>query len=86
MGYDFLTIRNVFESRKLWKKDRNPLEYQYSKKINGKVERFYALKKINEQCASKKINEEFSIDYTEYLPKKEILTPQVPNLVIRGTQ
>lgn len=86
MGYDFLTIRNVFESRKLWKKDRNSLGYQYSKKINGKVERFYALKKINEQCASKKINEEFSIGYTEYLPKKEILTPQVPNLVTRGTQ
>lgn len=64
MGYDFLEIRNEFESRKLWKKDRNSLGYQYSKKINGKVERFYALKKINtEQQVT--INEEYAIEYTE---------------------
>lgn len=69
MGYDFLTIRNVFESRHLWKKDRNSLGYQFSKKINGKVERFYALKKIVAVERREKVNEEFAIDYMDCVAK-----------------
>lgn len=69
MGYDFLTIRNVFEGRHLWKKDRSSMGYQYSKKINGKVERFYALKKIVAVERREKVNEEFAIDYMDCVAK-----------------
>lgn len=78
MGYDFLTIRNVFESRHLWKKDRNSLGYQFSKKINGKVERFYALKKMPTLERAEKINTEYAIEYTDRLPTKTAEPPKVP--------
>lgn len=78
MGYDFLTIRNVFESRHLWKKDRNSLGYQFSKKINGKVERFYALKKMPTLEHKEKINTEYAIEYTDRLPTKTAEPPKVP--------
>lgn len=78
MGYDFLTIRNVFESRHLWKKDRNSLGYQFSKKINGKVERFYALKKMPTLERAEKINTEYAIEYTDRLPTKTAEPPKMP--------
>lgn len=78
MGYDFLTIRNVFESRHLWKKDRNSLGYQFSKKINGKVERFYALKKMPTLERAEKINTEYAIEYTDRLPTKTEEPPKIP--------
>lgn len=81
MGYDFAVIRNAFETRHLWKKDANALGYQYSKKIDGKVKRFYALKKISVLGSSGKINDEYALEYTERLPPKPpqpVQTPQVP--------
>lgn len=78
MGYDFLNIRNVFENRHLWKKDRNSLGYQFSKKINGKVERFYALKRISTLECKERINTEYAIEYTEQLPMRPTPPPKVP--------
>lgn len=77
MGYDFLTIRNVFEGRKLWKRDKNSLGYQYSKKMSGKLERFYALKKIGTRNEKVKINEELVMDYTEKISEQQVETPKV---------
>lgn len=77
MGYDFLAIRNVFEGRKLWKRDKNSLGYQFSKKINGKVERFYALKKISAVEKKENVNVDFVMEYTEKLPEKQVQTPKV---------
>lgn len=78
MGYDFLTIRNVFENIHLWKKDRNSLGYQFSKKINGKVERFYALKKMPTLERTEKINTEYEIEFTDRLPTKIAEPLKVP--------
>ncbi len=69
MGYSFLIIRNVFERRRLWKKDSNTMGYQYSKKIAGKSIRFYALKKVIPEKNYNAPNEEFSIAYADTLGK-----------------
>ena len=79
MGYDFLTIRNVFKSRNLWKIDKNSLGCQYSKRMSGKLERFYALKKIGTSNVKVKINEEFVLDYTDKIPEKSTQAPKVPS-------
>ena len=78
MGYDFLTIRNVFEGRHLWKKDRNSLGYQFSKKINGKVERFYALKKMPKLECKEKISTEYAMEFTDRLQTKIAEPSKVP--------
>lgn len=79
MGYDFNSIRESFELRKLWYKDKGSLGYQRSKKINGQKYRFYALRKTIPLDKYNKPTEEYTIDYTDELPKKEIKTPIVPN-------
>lgn len=43
-GYSMAEIRTEFAVRGLWDTDTNSAGYQKSKKINGKVMRFYALK------------------------------------------
>ena len=64
MGIDFVDIRRMFENRNLWIKDKGSSGYQFSKKIDGKKQNFYKLRKIsgNEEVH---INEEHSIAYQE---------------------
>ena len=64
IGIDFVDIRRMFENRNLWIKDKGSSGYQFSKKIDGKKQNFYKLRKIsgNEEVH---INEEHSIAYQE---------------------
>ena len=64
MGYDFLGIRELFERRSLWIKDKGSAGYQFSKKIDGKKVHFYKLRKVSgsEEIA---VNTEFCMKYTE---------------------
>lgn len=64
MGYDFLGIRELFERRNLWIKDKGSAGYQFSKKIDGKKVHFYKLRKVSgsEEIA---VNTEFCMKYTE---------------------
>lgn len=63
-GATFNDIRRVFENRNLWMKDSNTAGYQYSKRVSGKLERFYKLRKVraNEKV---EINDKFCMKYTE---------------------
>ena len=63
-GVEFNFVRRFFEARELWMKDKGTLGYQFSKKVNGKVERFYKLRKIS-MITSVNINEKFCIEYCE---------------------
>lgn len=64
MGIDFVDIRRIFENRNLWIKDKGSSGYQFSKKIDGKKQNFYKLRKIsgNEEVH---INKEHCIAYQE---------------------
>ena len=75
MGYSFNDIRERFELRKLWYKDRNSLGYQRSKKISGEKYRFYALRRRTQTEKCEEPTEEYAIDFTDELPKAEIRTP-----------
>lgn len=63
-GYDFKDIRRIFENRNLWVKDSNTAGYQYSKRVNGKLKRFYKLRKVraNEKV---QVEEKYCMEYTE---------------------
>lgn len=56
--FEFSDIRRLFDNRNLWIKDKGTAGFQFSKKIDGKKQHFYRLRKIN-------TNEEISIN-TEY--------------------
>ena len=71
MGHNFNDIRESFELRKLWYKDKNSLGYQRSKKISGKIQRFYALRRKLPTERYEKPNEEYAIDFTDTLEPKE---------------
>lgn len=64
MGYDFNDVRRIFEMRQLWLKDKGSLGYQYSKRINQKLERFYKLRKV-EALNKISVNNKFEIEYSE---------------------
>lgn len=65
LGYgSFNDLRRMFEIRGLWIKDRATLGYQYSKKVDGKMCRFYKLRKVS-QASKVSIEEKYCIEYTE---------------------
>lgn len=74
MGYEFNNIRTLFDFRNLWLKDKNAMGYQKTKKIDGKNERFYALKKSFTDGYIKP-NEEYAIPYTNKLEEVKQVTP-----------
>ncbi len=63
-GATFNDIRRVFENRNLWLKDSNTAGYQYTKRVSGKLERFYKLRKVraNEKV---QVEEKYCMEYTE---------------------
>lgn len=63
-GARFNDIRRIFEDRNLWLKDSNTAGYQYSKRVNGKLKRFYKLRKVraNEKV---QVEEKYCMEYTE---------------------
>lgn len=63
-GYDFHSIRRMFEDRDLWIKDKGSAGYQFSKKIDGKKVRFYKLRKLSDRDTVN-INMEYCMKYTE---------------------
>lgn len=63
-GYDFISIRRMFEDRDLWIKDKGSAGYQFSKKIDGKKKNFYKLRKLNDRDTVN-INMEYCMSYTE---------------------
>ena len=63
-GVDFKNIRKIFEIRNLWIKDSATAGYQFTKKINGKNQRFYKLRKIGVD-SKVAVKTDFCIGYTE---------------------
>lgn len=63
MGYNFNDIRRLFDNRDLWIKDKGSQGYQFSKKIDGKKQHFYRLKKVSDDDIS--INTEHCMEYPQ---------------------